>query len=245
MKRTLTVTLVMLATTFAWAGKPIKMVTEREATDVTFSDAPTDVIQSDGRGTYETFVDGFEAYSEYQLTEFVGGSRRATLNLGTFVSGDPTVNPSGAITEIQMKHSAGVGADGLNPETEGERDISVPAPGESLVASAEHPHNVTFFFRATDGEEYAIYTQDEEGRMSLSAHDFDDDGRADARSINVPATMTWRFYKKTTETVVVGSGKKQTTEERVTYDLVAEYTDMSLNLWLDLLGFRVTVFNFR
>ena len=101
---------------------------------------------------------------------------------------------------------------------------------------------VTIYFSANDGNGYAISVWDDSGSISLSGYDSNVDGKKDAHSINASSNTVWGLYVRSTETVIVGKGKKQTTEERATYVLVAEYAEMSLDIWLDLLGFRVEQF---
>ena len=128
-------------------------------------------------------------------------------------------------------------------------DQSLPAPGTTLVSNPDHPHAIHYLFTAADGAGYAIAGDDDTGLVSLTAQDFDGDGKSDRRTIVVDPTFVWTLYARTTETVtvLVGHGKNQeeVTEERVTYIPVAEYTGMPLEIDFDLLGFRVLQFALR
>lgn len=245
LSKTLLLGVLVLSTSLAFAGKPAKpagQITEFEAADVTFGGDATEAVQSDGRGSYETFVDGFEAYSEYSRTEVMGGNCEFHLKLGTFVSGDASVDPSGPISEVTMYHSV---VNHITSDTE----ASFPSPGTTVVSNAENPQSLYFIFTAADGGQYAIEAWDDTGEVSLSGHDLDGDGKNDARSIHVSQSKVWKLWAITTETVevVVGKGKNQRieTEERTTSELVAEYTEMPLNMSFDLLGFRVKQFSLR
>jgi len=217
-------------------------ITHWEAADVTFADNANDAIQSDGLGPYETFADGFEAYSEYMLTAFIGGDRQFVLNLGTNVSGDGSIDPSGLIGDLSMEHR-------VQNVTIDDKDVPFPTPGTTLVSNPEHSHSIHFIFTAADGAGYAIAASDDTGLISLTAHDFDGDGVPDTRSISVASALVWTLYVQTTETreIVVGKGKNQTTEteEYTSYEAVADYTGMPLDMSFELLGFRVLQFGLR
>jgi hypothetical protein len=237
------VSVLFTVVSVAWSGgNPNRRITEFEAADVTVADNATSAIQSDGLGTYQSFAEGFEAYSEYGRAELISGDREFILNLGNFVSGDASIDLSGPISDVFMRHlvaNAQNLSDALLSET------TVPAPGTTLYANPDNPQSVVFYFTATDGRAHAIAVSDDSGDISLSGYDFDGDGKNDAQSIHVSPDTVWGLYVRTTYTVIVGHGKNQTTEERETYDLLAEYTDMSLDLWLDLLGFQVQQFAVR
>jgi len=122
-------------------------------------------------------------------------------------------------------------------------DASYPLPGATVTSNAEQPHSIYVLFTAADGAVYWIDLLDDTGGVSLTGRDLDGDGKNDARSIHVSPTLVWQMYVQTTETieVVVGKGKKKTTEtqERTTFVPVAEYTGMSLDMSFDLLGLRI------
>ena len=87
-------------------------------------------FKSDGLGVYQTFSQGFEAYSEYGRTEFICGDREFILNLGNIVSGDASINPSGPIKDVDVRHQV------ANPEL---LEPTFPAPGSTLFSSPNNP----------------------------------------------------------------------------------------------------------
>ena len=220
------------------AGKPAKRITEFQAADVTFADGLNDVVSSDGLGTYMTGVDGFEAYSEYGRTEILGGGQLAALHLKDFVSGDPAQDPSGPIEIIHMRHL-------VHNHTVSDPQESFPAPGTVVQSSVDKPQSVFFEFVGADGNEYLISAWDDTGAISLTSNDLNSDGNADVNVVEASTTLEWILYIQSVETVVVGKGKKQTTEERVVSTPVATYTGMSLQMHFELLGYRIQQFGLR